>query len=145
MIFNIHSYSMKTINLLLITSCILSSCTGQKKTDDPIMENASVTPGTSSKKTTPPAPSFSSVKMDMKTFEVKDSITGRSLGWGYDIYADDHKTIHQPILPGIPGNNYFKTEDQAKKTGSYVLEKMKKAGTLVSVTPEELDQLGITK
>ena len=136
---------MMTINLFVTTSCILSSCTNSQKAPDPVIENASVIPDTSSKQTTPPAPSFSSVNMDMKTFEVKDSTTGRSLGWGYDIYVDDHRTIHQPILPGIPGNNYFKTEEQAKKTGSYVLEKMKKAGTLVSVTPEELDQLGITK
>jgi hypothetical protein len=116
-----------------------------RKENPTILAENSTSSDASSKENVPAPPSFSSENMSMKTFEVKDTTSGKSLGWGYDIYIADHRTIHQPIIPGIPGNNYFKTEELAKKTGSFVLDKMKKAGTLVSVTPEDLDKLGITK
>jgi len=82
--------------------------------------------------------------MELKTFEVKDS-TGKSQGWGYDIYVTDIRTIHQPIIPAIPGNKPFKTESDAKKIGLLALSKMKKSGGLPTILIKELDSLGITK
>ncbi|MGZ4035777.1 MAG: DUF4907 domain-containing protein [Bacteroidia bacterium] len=136
---------MITISLFAV-SCIFISCKNQKEDQTVTKESSSsFSTDSASRENTPVPPSFTSQKMDMKTFEVKDTASGKSLGWGYDIYVDDHKAIHQPIIPGLPGNNPFKTEEQAKKTGEFVLEKMKKAGTLISVTPDDLDKLGITK
>ncbi len=137
--------SLFTISYACIIACLFLSCSAKKEDKDPAAATQVQTANTSDEKNIPPAPAFDMGSLEMKTFEVKDTLTGRSLGWGYDIYVDNHKTIHQPILPGIAGNNSFKTEEQAKKTGLFVLDKMKKAGTLVAVTPEELDKLGITK
>jgi hypothetical protein len=151
MVRNQHRYFLITICLLCINACILTSCNNQKENPDTSSQNTSVTRNMVSEANdnlapqVPAAPAFSSENMDMKTFEVKDSTSGKSLGWGYDIYIDNRKAIHQPILPGVPGNNSFKTEEQAKKTGLFVLDKMKKAGTLVAVSSEDLDKLGITK
>jgi len=89
-------------------------------------------------------PSFSSDNMEVRIFEVKDSI-GKSLGWGYDIYVDNKKTIHQPMIPAIQGNRAFKTESDAKKTGLFALSKMIKEGTLPALLISELDSLGVLK
>lgn len=87
---------------------------------------------------------FASETMEVKTFEIKDS-TGNLQGWGYDIYSKGKKTIHQPIIPAIPGNWPFKSESDALKTGLFALSKMEKEGTLPTLSIFELDSLGVTK
>lgn len=89
-------------------------------------------------------PHFSSDNLEVKTFEVKDS-TGKSQGWGYDIYAEKNKIIHQPIIPAIPGNRSFKSDGDAMKTGLFVVNKMKKEASLPTLLIKELDSLGVTK
>lgn len=82
---------------------------------------------------------------EAKTFEVKDSTTNKVLGWGYDIYIDNKRTIHQPHIPAVQGNNYFATEEDALKTGQFAADKMKTTGSLPTISLEELDSLGIIK
>ncbi len=66
-----------------------------------------------------------------------------SLGWGYDVLINDTIFIHQNFIPGVPGNQGFKTEEQALSVGNLVKEKMKKKKSFPSVNPKELDSLGI--
>lgn len=66
-----------------------------------------------------------------------------SLGWGYNVMINDTVFIHQDIIPGIPGNKGFKTEEQALAVGNLVIKKMKKSKSFPSVSPNELDSLGI--
>ena len=66
-----------------------------------------------------------------------------SLGWGYEVLINDTVFIHQDIIPGIPGKKGFKTEEQAKAVGKLVIQKMKNSRNFPSVTPNELDSLGI--
>src|SRR3954447_24092127 len=47
--------------------------------------------------------------------------------FGYDIYADDRKVIHQPSIPAIAGNEGFKTKSDAVKVAKLVIGKMKKS------------------
>lgn len=93
----------------------------------------------------PQSPSINSQLLDLKTFEVKDKTTGKLLGWGYDIYIDGKRNIHQPIIPGIAGNNSFSSEEKAKTTGTFAINKMKQTGGLPTITIKELDSLGVTK
>ena len=64
-------------------------------------------------------------------------------GWGYDIYVNDKKYIHQTTIPSVPGTLGFKTEEDAKKVGDFTANKIKRNIMPPSVTPEELDSLGI--
>ncbi|OFY87800.1 MAG: hypothetical protein A3F72_08000 [Bacteroidetes bacterium RIFCSPLOWO2_12_FULL_35_15] len=128
---------------LFISTSILISCDHQKENKKGSVENSS--PEISSKQETPAPPSFNSQNMEVKTFELKDSASGKSKGWGYDLYMDGHKTIHQPIIPGVAGNNSFKTEEQAKRTGNFAINKMKQTGNLPTIAIKELDSLGITR
>ncbi|MDF2436214.1 MAG: hypothetical protein K0Q95_590 [Bacteroidota bacterium] len=80
----------------------------------------------------------------LKTFEVKNE-QGASQGWGYDIYIDSVRTIHQEVIPAISGVHSFKTEKEASLTGNYAISKMKSSGNFPTLTIEELDSLGVTK
>ena len=91
------------------------------------------------------APSFNSQSLEVKPFEVKDTLSGKSLGWGYDIYVDGKRNIHQPILPGVPGNQHFSSKKDATITGTFAVNKMKQTGGLPTISIKELDSLGITK
>ena len=64
------------------------------------------------------------------------------LGWGYDIYLNDSSGIHQQEIPGLTGRKGFDKEEDAKKIGDLVLDKIKNK-KLPSVTLKELDSLKI--
>lgn len=81
---------------------------------------------------------------EAKAFEVRDSL-GNLRGWGYDIYIDGQRTIHQPIIPGVSGTNSFKTEAEAKKVGDLVAAKILRYGGLQQVTIAELDSMNILR
>ncbi len=80
--------------------------------------------------------------IEAKTFEVIDSL-GKSHGWGYDLYVNEKKTIHQPMIPAVPGNNSFASQADAEKIGALAAEKMKKTGSLPTISVHDLDSLGI--
>jgi N-acetylneuraminic acid mutarotase len=46
--------------------------------------------------------------------------------WGYDIYLGKQLLFHQPSIPGLPGNNGFKTKAKAEKAAQHVIRNMKK-------------------
>jgi len=65
--------------------------------------------------------------------------------YGYDIYNDNHKLIHQPSIPGLPGNDGFKTKADALKVAQLVCDKLKKGEMPPSVSIEEMTQLKVIK
>lgn len=46
--------------------------------------------------------------------------------WGYDIFVEGKRFIHQPSKPGLPGNQGFATQEKARKVADLIIEKMKK-------------------
>jgi hypothetical protein len=63
--------------------------------------------------------------------------------YGYEIWIDGTKTIYQASIPGLPGNEGFSSEEKAKKAGEFVAVKIRKNQMPPTVTPEELDSLGV--
>lgn len=45
-------------------------------------------------------------------------------GYGYAIYGNGRLQIKQEFIPGIAGNQFFKTQDQAQKIGELVISKI---------------------
>jgi len=63
--------------------------------------------------------------------------------YGYDIYDDNHKLIHQPSIPGLPGNDGFKTKADALKVAQLVCDKLKNGEMPPSVSLKEMKQLKV--
>lgn len=84
------------------------------------------------------------VQMDItvKTFVVKDS-ADKEKGWGYELYVDGKRTISQPIIPAVPGNDAFATEEDAKKIGELARQRMQSTGSFPTISIHDLDSLGI--
>lgn len=83
----------------------------------------------------PAANSFNSSTLSYKIIKAANS------SFCYDIYADGRIMIHQPSIPGMPGNEGFKTQQQAISVAKLVISKIKKGEMPPSVTIEEMKKL----
>jgi hypothetical protein len=75
--------------------------------------------------------------------EIKDTTLKSGTGWGYKIFVGNEIYINQPFIPGVPGKQYFKTEDDAHKVALLVVEKIKQHHLPPTVSGNELRQLHI--
>ena len=70
-------------------------------------------------------------------------ISSANKTWGYDIYMGNKHFIHQPAIPGLSGNEGFKTEADAKKVARLVIGKIKKGEMPPSVSVEEMKKIKV--
>lgn len=59
----------------------------------------------------------------------------------YDIFADGKLLIHQPSVPGMQGNEGFKTKQSAEKVAQLVVTKIKKGEMPPTISKEEMQKL----
>jgi hypothetical protein len=64
-------------------------------------------------------------------------------GWGYDILNNGTQFIHQPTIPGQPGMVGFASQQQARRVGERVVEKLNGTKALPTLSNDELRQLGV--
>ena len=63
--------------------------------------------------------------------------------FGYQIIQNGKVIINQVNIPAIQGNMGFSSRAKAQKTGDFVIQKIKKGFFPPSITPEEMDSLGV--
>jgi len=86
---------------------------------------------------TVPAMAAASRNYHYKIFKNADST------YGYDIYAGSKKLIHQPIIPGQPGNKGFVRENAAAKVAGLVISKLQQNIFPPAVSTTELRELRV--
>ncbi|MFI5171870.1 MAG: DUF4907 domain-containing protein [Chitinophagales bacterium] len=74
--------------------------------------------------------------IEVKTFAIDN-------GWGYDIYVNNEKYIHQEHIPAINGLHVFKTKEDAIKVGNLMADKIRNKIIPPTITIDELNALGI--
>ncbi|MEW6470236.1 MAG: DUF4907 domain-containing protein [Bacteroidota bacterium] len=129
--------SILALSLLALSSC--SSDNGKTK------ERGDA--DTLSKETKKPAPNpYANSVIEVRVFNndtVKQDV--KSTGYGYDIYIDGQRYIHQYSIPAMPGNNGFKTPEAARKAGEFIAHKVRNNIMPPAVSPQELDSIGVLK
>ena len=70
-------------------------------------------------------------------------ITAEQNTFGYDILQNDKPFVHQPSIPGLPGNRGFIKRDDAEKCAELVIYKINKNILPPTVTKQEMDSLKI--
>ena len=83
-------------------------------------------------------PSGDNFKNSQITYKL---IPGTNNTWGYDILVDNRMKIHQPSIPGLPGNDGFKTKEGAEKVAKLVIKKMKKGEMPPSIDAKEMKKI----
>ncbi|MFC5411994.1 DUF4907 domain-containing protein [Larkinella bovis] len=64
-------------------------------------------------------------------------------GWGYRIVLNGKPVIDQPTVPGQSGQRGFVSEALARRVGERVVSKLKLGQFPPTLTPAELNQLGV--
>ena len=65
--------------------------------------------------------------------------------YGYDVFADGRPMIHQTSAPALPGNEGFKTKEDATKVALLVIEKIKKGEMPPTISIDEMKKLKVIK
>jgi hypothetical protein len=65
--------------------------------------------------------------------------------YGYDVFADGRLMIHQTSAPALPGNEGFKTKEDATKVALLVIEKIEKGEMPPTISIDEIKQLNVIK
>ena len=64
-------------------------------------------------------------------------------GYGYQILCGDRVVICQPYIPSLPGRKGFALEEDARKVGNLVLERIRQ-GNDFTISAADLKGQGIT-
>ena len=76
-------------------------------------------------------------------YETKITYFKTEKGWGYNIFLNGKKYIHQPTIPSLSGLNGFTTKEKAEKVAELVCQKIQDKIMPPSVNEEELKNLDI--
>ncbi|MFN8286276.1 MAG: DUF4907 domain-containing protein [Chitinophagales bacterium] len=87
---------------------------------------------------TPSFPSNENLKQAKFTYRIITATNNTSC---YDILMDGKLFIHQTSIPGMPGNEGFKTKEQAGRVAELVIQKLKNGEMPPTVSEEEMRKL----
>ncbi len=85
----------------------------------------------------PTTAQFSNTKLSYKIIPAANNT------FCYDVLADGKILIYQPSKPGLPGNEGFKTKQDAEKVAKLIISKIKKGEMPPSVTTDELKKINV--
>lgn len=87
-----------------------------------------------------PTPSSEQLAKANLTYKV---IGAEGETYGYDVFADEKRLIHQPTIPGQPGISGFRKKSDAEKVAKLVIQKIKNRQMPPAITEEELKKLKV--
>jgi len=85
----------------------------------------------------PAASAYTSTKL---TYEIIDA---PKQTYGYDVFADGRLMIHQTSAPALPGNEGFKTSEDATKVALLVIDKIRKGEMPPTISIDEMKKLNV--
>ena len=65
--------------------------------------------------------------------------------YGYDVFGDGRLMIHQPSVPALPGNEGFKTKEDATKVALLVIDKIRKGEMPPTISIDEMKKVNAVK
>jgi len=135
---------MRTHALFIVVSLLLFSCGGRQKQQDEIevYRDTSVVEVDQSKVSI--SDTLSDAKVETQNFEVVTFQNNTSAGgWGFDLYVDGKRYIHQPTVPVVAGVYGFRTKEQSEMAGNMMVEKLKQGKQPPTLDESDLRFLGI--
>ena len=95
--------------------------------------------GSAGKDVEPQKQSYSDAEVTIKV------IPSANKTFGYDILLNGRPLVHQPSIPGLPGNEGFSTRERALKVAEFVVRKVRANEIPPTVTIEDLNSMGVLK
>ena len=117
---------MKKIVLLLIFGLSVISISAQGKRDTKVAENKDNR-------------QYSNTKFEYLVIDAPNKT------YGYDISADGKTLIHQTSIPGMSGEEGFRTKNDAQKVARLAITKIQRGEMPPTITSDELKKLNVVK
>lgn len=125
-----------TLKLLILVAGILYMCImGYAQNPRPILQKADTLTREIVKQKA--ANKERAAKIQFQYFVIKAA----NQTFGYNVYADGHLYLHQPIIPGVAGNNGFADTATAGRVARLVIRKLRMGEMPPTITQEELKQM----
>jgi hypothetical protein len=80
---------------------------------------------------------------DFKTANITSSIISDSEGFGYEIWVNGKKYIHQRYIPSVKPYKRFSSADDAQKVADLVIKKLREEIIPPKISVSEIEKLGI--
>ena len=87
----------------------------------------------------PAASAYANTKLTYKIIDAPKQT------YGYDVFADGRLMIHQTSVPALPGNEGFRTKQDATKVALLVIDKIKKGEMPPTISIDEMKSLSVIK
>jgi len=92
----------------------------------------------------------SSAKVPTESANAKTAFTYKIIDapkdtFGYDVFGDGKLMIHQTSVPALPGNEGFKTKEDAARVALLVIKKIKKGEMPPTISVDEMKTLNVIK
>jgi hypothetical protein len=120
--------------VLLVAPPVLSAEDGEKNDNSP-RDLTSLQRNNAQEKPNPCADADISIKV----------IPSVNNTYGYDILLYKRPFVHQPNIPGLPGNEGFATKERAKTVAEFVVKKIRNGEMPPTVSVKELEKMGVLK
>lgn len=65
--------------------------------------------------------------------------------FGYDVFLYGKPLVHQPHIPGLPGNQGFTTKEKAQTVADFVVQKIRRNEMPPTVAVEDLNRMGVMR
>ncbi|MGR6088106.1 MAG: DUF4907 domain-containing protein [Arcticibacter sp.] len=135
---------MRTHSLFISFTLLLFSCGGIQKQQDEIEAYRDTSAVEVDQSKVLISDSASDAKVEIQNFEVVTFQNKTSAGgWGFDVYVDGKRYIHQPIVPVVAGDYGFRTKEQSEMAGNMMVEKLKQGKQPPALDENDLRFLGI--
>ena len=135
---------MRTHSLFISFTLLLFSCGGIQKQQDEIEAYRDTSAVEVDQSKVLISDSASDAKVEIQNFEVITFQNNTSAGgWGFDVYVDGKRYIHQPTVPVVAGDYGFRTKEQSEMAGNMMVEKLKQGKQPPALDENDLRFLGI--
>ena len=135
---NYHNTPLRMISAILFSSLMFAFAIAQAQQQAPPPQP----PSPPQETTAAQFPAASAYTNSNLTYNIIDAPNNT---FCYDVYADGKLLIHQTSIPALPGNEGFKTKQDAEKVVLLVIDKIKRGEMPPTVTIEELKKLKVIK
>lgn len=130
--------TMMKLYKIFVLSVLLSSCQ-ENNTENRVITSQTDSSLVETKKTTALQNPYKETMIEVKIIPSVENT------FGYEIWIEGQKTIHQPTIPSVAGNKGFASKEQAQKVADLVVSKIRNNQMPPSISPKELDSLGVLK
>ncbi len=135
---------MRTVTLFLLGAVLHFSCGGKHEQHDVTNVKSDTFDVQKGNNSSWISDTITDAKAETQKFEVITFQNDPQIGgWGFDIYVDGKRYIHQPTVPVVAGVMGFGSKEQSETAGKMMVEKLRQCKMPPALDENDLETIGV--